>query len=118
MKKLNSNQTLILVVAVLILGLVIGNLTGQAVRRKPPSGSGPSPTCTDYDKDTYFGQSNCPTLQDCNDNNPNVHPYATEICGNNLDDDCVNGDIGLCSATLDIKTSKQLYSTSEEVKLV
>ncbi len=31
----------------------------------------------------YVGQSG-----DCNDNNPNVHPGAVEVCSNNIDDDC------------------------------
>ena len=29
---------------------------------------------------------------DCNDSNPDINPGAEEICGNLIDDDCVNGD--------------------------
>lgn len=32
------------------------------------------------------------SFSDCNDNNSSVYPGATETCGNNIDDDCANGD--------------------------
>jgi len=51
---------------------------------------GPSPICTDSDSDGYNIEGGACGQVDCNDNNVNVNPGATEIC-NGVDDNCVNG---------------------------
>jgi len=48
------------------------------------------PPCDDCDNDGYTSTEK--GGDDCNDGNPAVHPGATEICGDGIDNDCVNGD--------------------------
>jgi len=58
-------------------------------------------TCTDADKDGYgkAGSTGCTkTGVDCNDANAAVHPGATEVCGNGVDEDCAGGDLA-CTPT-------------------
>lgn len=45
-----------------------------------------TPSCADNDGDGYGIGTSCQG-PDCNDNNANIHPGATETC-NNIDDDC------------------------------
>lgn len=47
--------------------------------------------CKDGDGDGYGSGPGCKG-PDCDDTNAQVHPGATEVCGNGLDDDCVGGD--------------------------
>jgi len=47
-----------------------------------------TPICTDADRDGYNAEGGDCGAIDCNDNDPAVNPGATEICNNNIDDDC------------------------------
>ncbi len=52
--------------------------------------------CSDADGDGYGnpGKTNCAKSAetDCNNNNANIYPGATEICGNGVDEDCSGAD--------------------------
>lgn len=45
-------------------------------------------SCTDADGDGYYAEAGCGTAVDCNDSDSAVHPGASEICGDNIDNDC------------------------------
>jgi len=52
--------------------------------------SGVNEQCADNDGDGYG--TYCSLGEDCNDNNANIHPGATDICGNGIDESCSGSD--------------------------
>lgn len=55
--------------------------------------TGPQGSCEDKDKDGYGIGTACKPPFDCDDNDPNINPKASEICGNGKDDDCTGGEL-------------------------
>jgi len=49
-------------------------------------------SCTDLDGDGYSIEGELCGIVDCDDTNAAINPGETEICGNGVDDNCVNGD--------------------------
>lgn len=70
--------------------------------------------CTDYDGDHYYPQpSGCDSepgflgYGECNDSNSEIHPYASEICGNSVDENCDGQDLQCQDTTPPVRYNGQ-----------
>ncbi len=80
---------------------------------------------TDLDKDTFTICGKTSALDDCNDNDPQIYPGATEICGDNADNNCntqtdencqtTNIDDSISIQTTDDNDNTQNQDTASEV---
>lgn len=59
---------------------------GRAETPAPPEPKQPPTSCIDYDGDGH-SDSSCGG-DDCDDVDPAIHPGATEVCGNDVDENC------------------------------
>ncbi|GEM_PF-5152407 len=56
--------------------------------------------CVDNDGDRFGVGAGCFGM-DCDDNNAQINPRAKEICGNNIDEDCKEGDLMCATNCMD-----------------
>ena len=78
------------------------------------------PVCVDQDGDGYGdpGSEDCPhSGRDCNDSDPGIHPGATEVQCNDIDENCNGSDYcpGTCTGAAEASTCDRssLQDTSE-----
>ena len=67
--------------------------------------------CIDCDNDTYVSNL-IVNGTDCNDDNSSIHPNATDIPANGVDDDCINGDLTTTTSTSTATTAPESSSSS------
>ncbi|MEA2115914.1 MAG: S8 family serine peptidase [Thermodesulfobacteriota bacterium] len=67
-----------------------------------------NPGCTDADGDGFYLESDCGTVQDCDDTNPAVYPGAVEIKHDGIDQDCNGYDL-----TIEIILAEYLASDAK-----
>jgi hypothetical protein len=75
----------------LVLSLVLSSAHAGACEDKDGDGYGVYPNTSKLNGCTHDGI-------DCDDSDPDVHPFATEVCGNGKDDNCRHGVDEGCGA--------------------
>ncbi|MBU1239880.1 putative metal-binding motif-containing protein [Myxococcota bacterium] len=67
-----------------------------------PDDGCPGTYCEDNDNDGFGVGEGCQGPQDCDDNNPDMNPGATENCGDGIDDNCDFVPDGMCDTCVDM----------------
>lgn len=83
-------------------------------RKDDDCSGGDSPclmNCQDNDVDGFGIGSGCYGL-DCNDQDPNMNPWASEICGDNIDQDC-SGQDAECPVGCDVDADRDGFGQGE-----